>query len=786
MPSASSSTSRARKRRQRADNRIKLTQIYAEIANLQRQAEELEQQNRDIDEELQVNNSPNYDSEEFAWARSLRTAMRETFKIKEYRLCQRAVCNANVDGRDIVCVMPTGGGKSLTYQLPAFCGTGVTVVISPLISLISDQIMHLKELNVLAAKLTGSTSASESQQIHDRLENLIHGRPDRHLALLYVTPEKLSKSANFRALLQELADNRKLERFVVDEAHCVSTMGHDFRTDYRELNILRKYYPSVPIMALTATCPPKVLDDLVEVLCLKPICKGNKLDGTLYFTAPLYRPNLHYSVLAKPPQSKKAYSILVEYILEHHEGHCGVIYCTSKKQAEEVATSLQEAGIKTGFYHAEKEEHEKESLHGQWRRGEIKVICATTAFGMGIDKQDVRFVIHHSISKSLDGYYQESGRAGRDGKDADCVLFYRPQDAWTLAGMVNSPTGNERLFPMFNFVHDAVECRRLQFANYFSHSAELALSAWGNDAMDPCGHCDNCIRSGSEKEGRDVTLEIWQLVKLMQAVCVCGSRYTAQQIVELARKGATRKNASAETVDMERVCGGLIKLDKEDIEFLLVWMWTKGYVAVKCQQNQYGTNVYISAGSMAAQLLPWSKEEVSGSGCMMVTFLPKSRKEKITPNGKEKCREVVVDDYDEDAMFADDEVEITYLDGLENDVQEITHASASKLMQPQSSYTSRSGKGKQRELDEDVIMVNEDDVEEVQVRRRKRKSDAFTDADDSSSDPEWVGNMRGDTARVAKAPRVDKTRRPVTRAAKKKADMQREVIEILDSSDEDA
>ncbi|KIY65535.1 ATP-dependent DNA helicase [Cylindrobasidium torrendii FP15055 ss-10] len=807
MSSALPMGAHARTMKEMSENRIEIAQmdaemarLQAEIAKIQRRKEEKQRRNRDIEAQQQVKGdfsaaTLNYDSEECPWSRSMRTAMRETFKIKDYRLCQRAVCNANLDGRDIVCVMPTGGGKSLTYQLPAFCGTGVTVVISPLISLISDQIMHLNELNVLAAKMTGSTSASEIKQIKTRLTNLIENNVDRHLALLYVTPEKISKSKDFRSLLQRLADNRKLDRIVVDEAHCVSQMGHDFRPDYRELHLLRKLCPSVPIMALTATCPPKVRDDLVKVLGLKPFCKDNELDGTLYFTAPLYRPNLHYSVLPKSPQSKKATDTVVNWILKHHRYDCGIVYCTSRKQTEELARDLQAAGIRTGFYHADKKDGEKEHLHEQWHRGEIQVVCATIAFGMGIDKRDVRFVIHHSISKSLDGYYQESGRAGRDGKDADCVIFYRPQDAWTLAGMLMG--GEEKMFPMLNFVQDVVECRKLQFAHYFSHSAELALSAWGDDAMDPCGHCDNCMRNDSEKEGRDVSLEAWQLVKLMKKVCVSKSRYTAQQISDLARKGkvAPKKNAPAETVDMDRVCGGLVKMDAEQLEFLLVWMWTKGYASVKYQQTAYTTTAYICAGPMAFQLSELRKEEVSGSGRTMVT-LPKPSKEKKTPKGKGKSKEIVVSD-DEDDMFEDDdEVEAEYLNGLDDEVQYIPYGIALGLIQKQRSDVGGGGKGKQREVEEDVIMVHDDDddVEVAPVQRRKRKSDAATDSDEPSNGG-WVSNLRGDVparkgpasaTRASRGKKRAKAGKPVAKVAKTTNRLGPEVIEIMDSDDDDA
>ncbi|KAH9943544.1 P-loop containing nucleoside triphosphate hydrolase protein [Amylocystis lapponica] len=273
---------------------------------------------------------------EFPWSLGLKAKMKEVFKIDNFRLCQEAVCNANMDMRDIVCVMPTGGGKSLTYQLPALLTPGCTLVISPLISLMSDQLFHLKEAGVEAVMITSETSPGENKAMESRLAAMVSGNTTGQpgIKLCYVTPERIAKNKLFRTLLGKLADVRKLARIVIDEAHCVSQMGHDFRTDYLKLDVLRKLFPSVPIMALSATCPPSVLRDLLNTLGMPPIVDGRAASkkGTVYFSAPLYRANLHYSVVSKPATAKSHLKMMQNYILDNHKGHSGIIYCLTPKR----------------------------------------------------------------------------------------------------------------------------------------------------------------------------------------------------------------------------------------------------------------------------------------------------------------------------------------------------------------------------------------------------------------------------------------------------------------------
>ncbi|KZT18931.1 ATP-dependent DNA helicase [Neolentinus lepideus HHB14362 ss-1] len=601
-----------------------------------------------------------YNTTNFEWTHELKARMKKVFGIDNFRLCQRGVCNANMDGRDIVCVMPTGGGKSLTYQLPALLARGCTLVISPLISLIQDQIMHLQEAGVEAVMLTGSVSGEETKQIYTRLTSSAgtsDGALSREIKLLYVTPEKFSQNKRLQNMLTKVAEAGKLARIVIDEAHCVSQLGHDFRPDYQKLSLLRQLFPTVPILALSATCPPKVLGDLLKTLKLQAVVDSQcaPVKGTVYFNSPLYKKNLHYSVRPKPSSAQAVIKAMAEYILEYHPKESGIIYCLAKKDAATVAQELYDASgekIRTGVYHADIPELDKERLHKRWRKGEIQVVCATIAFGLGIDKGDVRFVLHHS--KSMEGFYQESGRAGRDGKDSDCVLYYRAQDAARLSGMVcGDREGQPKVHDMLRFAHDLTRCRKIQFANYFSMSSHVSLSSWvaeGEDALARCGHCDNCMRHPQTLEEKDVTLEAWQILRIAEAIKKGTGLETLNKLVDLvrgtgggcfeAKVGETKhrrgkgKDTEKTWLDLDKIAGGKVNLCKEDTERLLVELLLSQYLIEEYKSTAYTINVYVSPGPRAISLTRWTREEVERQTQSRIRcyFLTKSKR-KSEANG---------------------------------------------------------------------------------------------------------------------------------------------------------
>jgi bloom syndrome protein len=452
------------------------------------------------------------------WSAEVQRMLKYRFRMKGFRHNQLEAINATLGGKDAFVLMPTGGGKSLCYQLPAVIKTGktqgITIVVSPLLSLMQDQVDHMKALGIQAVAFHGEYSAEYKRQVMTAFEER---SPEDYIELLYVTPEMVSKNTTFNNGMRTLHHTGKLARIVIDEAHCVSQWGHDFRPDYKTLGKVRQRYPGVPVMALTATATQNVIVDVRHNL---------GMDNCQTFSQSFNRPNLHYEVRGKTTNAK-CMDEIASLIKSKYANQSGIVYTVSRRNAERVAESLSDQGITAMHYHAGIDPQEKVEVQTSWQQGQVKIVVATIAFGMGIDKPDVRFVIHHGLPKTLEGYYQETGRAGRDGDPSDCILFYGKQDIRILKKLIADGEGNneqkERQMSMLNrvtaFCDNKSDCRRVEILRYFGEDFSAAQCR---------KTCDNC-KAGLIFEQREFSEYAIAAIRVVQAQ----RRITAVQCADI-------------------------------------------------------------------------------------------------------------------------------------------------------------------------------------------------------------------------------------------------------------
>ena len=426
------------------------------------------------------------------------------------------------NGGDALVLMPTGGGKSLCYQIPAIArqraGLGVSIVVSPLIALMHDQVGALHEAGVSAAFLNSTLSGEEAYQVE---QSMLRG----DITLLYAAPERVT-NPRFLALLDSLYERGQLSLFAIDEAHCVSQWGHDFRPEYRALTVLHERYAGVPRMALTATADDLTRADILERL---------QLQDAQAFVSSFDRPNIRYTIVEK----REAVQQLLRFIEREHEGDAGIVYCQSRKKVEDVAQTLVDAGIHALPYHAGLDSRVRQDHQTRFLREEGVVMVATIAFGMGIDKPDVRFVAHLDMPKNIEGYYQETGRAGRDGLPAYAWMGYGLQDVVNQRRMIDeSPAGEEfkqalrgKLDALLGLA-EATDCRRVRLLAYFGEQL-------GDGPTYRCQNCDNCLNPPDIWDGTDAARKLLSTIYRIQQSS--GMSFGAGHVMDIVRGKTTEK-----------------------------------------------------------------------------------------------------------------------------------------------------------------------------------------------------------------------------------------------------
>lgn len=426
------------------------------------------------------------------------SVLNSVFGYQSFRKGQEEVINAALNGQDTLVVMATGNGKSLCYQIPALCFNGLTLVISPLISLMKDQVDQLQANGIEADFLNSSQTLEQQQQVQNKL---ISGS----LKLLYISPEKVMTNSFF-----QLISYCQVSFIAIDEAHCISQWGHDFRPEYTQLGGLKASFPNAPIMALTATADYTTRQDILTHL---------KLQNPYKYIGSFDRPNIRYTLEEKfKPMEQLARFVLAQ------KGKSGIVYCNSRNKVERIAESLRHKGVSAAAYHAGMETAQRERVQQDFQRDNVQVVVATIAFGMGINKSNVRFVAHFDLPRSIESYYQETGRAGRDDLPAEAVLFYEPADyAWLQKILLEKPETPQRQIEQHKLeaigeFAESQTCRRLVLLNYF-----------GEHRQTPCNNCDICLDPPKKYDG------LVDAQKVMSTIYRVGQCFGAQYVIGVLR-----------------------------------------------------------------------------------------------------------------------------------------------------------------------------------------------------------------------------------------------------------
>jgi ATP-dependent DNA helicase RecQ len=519
--------------------------------------------------------------------------LKSTFGYDKFREPQEEIINHVMDGKDALVIMPTGGGKSICYQIPALAAEGITIVVSPLIALMNDQVINLQEVGVEAATIHSNVPHDQIQEIERKLNS-------GETKILYLSPEKINSE-----MTQRYLSTLNIGLIAIDEAHCVSVWGNDFRPDYTQLAKLRKIFPKSAFIALTATADPATQDDISKQLELREPRK---------FLSSFERKNI--TTHSHPAQKRLD---KIAHILREHTEDSGIIYCLSRKDTEKVASKLNMMGLNAKHYHAGMQAEDRYRVQREFQNDDIKIICATVAFGMGIDKPNIRFVIHYSMPKNMEAYYQEIGRAGRDGEESVAHMFASWGDFLMLKRFVDGSEGKQE----FKRVQYEKLERMWEFASTTDCRTNGILSYFGEYRTENCGHCDNCINPPLKKDG-SINAQ-----KVLSAIYRCNQSIGLELLIDVLR-GSYKAEIRNKGLDQIKTFGAGRDIDRLTWKNYIIQMINKGIVGIN-----YSKGSSLIWTPLSAPVLKGEKK------IKLADFVPSEKKIKVK---KKQAVSVVVDD----------------------------------------------------------------------------------------------------------------------------------------------